>query len=394
MTKIIGSILLVCLSFKGHTVDKGSGTACENTQMGPHGYQKAAQMSEKVLNYLEKKHAKSQTKVVLLGRAGSNSPSERFQKKVSQYWNYTHAGLAYRNHPDGMWTIIHLLNDCGKTSSIYAQSMMKFFMDDPYAYRTVIGIPSIDIQNQLETIIIQRNMSKAMFNNSVYSSVSNPFNTQRQNSNEYILDTLVLAYAYEQGDLSRVYPIARGAAPMMVLAFSLVFLTDPIAMMDYVGIVVLGLGIALMARGVFANNESRGLLPFAFGSACATAGYTLVDGLGARVSGDPIGFTGWLLIMAALFYIPSVVALKGRCVLRASVRTWAVIGIAGVASYLAYAIVVWAMTQAPIALVAALRETSILFAVLIGWLVFGEKMDRGKAIASVLIVVGAVLTRL
>jgi hypothetical protein len=199
MTKIIGSLLLVCLSFKGHTVDKGSGTACENTQMGPHGYQKAAQMSEKVLNYLEKKHAKSQTKVVLLGRAGSNSPSERFQKKVSQYWNYTHAGLAYRNHPDGMWTIIHLLNDCGKTSSIYAQSMMKFFMDDPYAYRTVIGIPSIDIQNQLETIIIQRNMSKAMFNNSVYSSVSNPFNTQRQNSNEYILDTLVLAYAYEQG---------------------------------------------------------------------------------------------------------------------------------------------------------------------------------------------------
>ena len=92
--------------------------------------------------------------------------------------------------------------------------------------------------------------------------------------------------------------------------------------------------------------------------------------------------------------IPSVVALKGRGVLRASVRTWAVIGIAGVASYLAYAIVVWAMTQAPIALVAALRETSILFAVLIGWLVFGEKMDRGKAIAAVLIVAGAVLTRL
>ena len=70
-----------------------------------------------------------------------------------------------------------------------------------------------------------------------------------------------LAYAYEQGDLSRVYPIARGVAPMVVLAFSLVFLTNPIAMMDYVGIVVLGLGIALMARGIFANDESRRLLP-------------------------------------------------------------------------------------------------------------------------------------
>jgi hypothetical protein len=181
------------------SAEKGSGTACANTQMGVQGYQKAAQLSTKVLNYLEKKHARSQTKVVLLGRAGSNSPSERFRKKVSQYWNYTHGGLAYRNHPDGKWTVVHLLNDCGKTSSIYAQSMMKFFMDDPHAYRTVIGIPSMKIQNQLETIIVERNMAKVVFNNSVYSSVSNPFNTQRQNSNEYILDTLVLAYAYEQG---------------------------------------------------------------------------------------------------------------------------------------------------------------------------------------------------
>jgi len=199
MFKKLGIVLLVCVSFIGHAAGNGSGTGCGNTKMGPQGYQKAAQMSEKVLNYLEKKHAESQTKVVILGRAGSNSPSERFQKKVSQYWNYTHAGLAYRNHPAGKWTIVHLLNDCGKTSSIYAQSMMKFFLDDPYAYRTVIGIPSLEIQNQLETIIVERNMAKAVFNNSVYSSVSNPFNTQRQNSNEYILDTLVLAYAYGQG---------------------------------------------------------------------------------------------------------------------------------------------------------------------------------------------------
>ena len=205
---------------------------------------------------------------------------------------------------------------------------------------------------------------------------------------------MFLAYAYEQGDLSRVYPIARGAAPMMVLIASLIFLTDLIAPMDYAGITVLGLGIALMARGVFANNESRRLLPFAFGSACATAGYTVVDGLGARVSGDPIGYTGWLLILASLFYIPSVVALKGPSVLRAPLWSWGLIGVAGVASYFAYAIVVWAMTLAPIALVAALRETSILFAVLIGWLVFGEKMDRSKVMAAALIVLGVVLTRL
>lgn len=178
------------------------------------------------------------------------------------------------------------------------------------------------------------------------------------------------------------------------MLISIVFLSDPMTPMHYIGIVVLGLGIALMARGVFAHNESRKLLPFALGAATATAGYTLVDGMGARVSGDPMGYTGWLLIMAALFYVPSVLVLKGPNVLRVPLRAWGVIGIAGITSYIAYAIVVWAMTQAPIALVAALRETSILFAVLIGWLAFGDRMDRGKAIAACFIVAGVALTRL
>ena len=204
---------------------------------------------------------------------------------------------------------------------------------------------------------------------------------------------LFLAYAYEQGDLSRVYPISRGGAPLLVLLFGLVFLADPLTLTDYVGIGVLGFGIALMARGVFQNNESRRLLPFAVGAACATAAYTVVDGLGARVSGDPVGYTAWLLILAAVFYVPGVVALKGVQVLRAPPRMWGVIGAAGLASYIAYAIVVWAMTQAPIALVAALRETSILFAVLTGWLVFGERMDKTKAIAAMFIVCGVVVTR-
>ena len=197
--KILSYALLFCLSTSVLGADKGSGTGCNDIQMGPQGYQKAAQLSAKVQKYLERKHQSDQTKVVLLGRAGSDSPSKRFQRKVSQYWNYTHAGLAYRNHTDGAWTIVHLLNDCGEKSSIYAQSMMKFFIDDPFEYRVVIGIPSIALQNQLEKIIVERNMATALFNNSVYSSVSNPFNTQRQNSNEYILDTLVLALAYQNG---------------------------------------------------------------------------------------------------------------------------------------------------------------------------------------------------
>jgi drug/metabolite transporter (DMT)-like permease len=205
---------------------------------------------------------------------------------------------------------------------------------------------------------------------------------------------LFLAFAYEQGDLSRVYPLARGAAPMMVLVVSVLFLSDPMGVMDYVGVMVLGLGIAFMARGVFTNGESRRLLPFAFGSAMATAGYTLADGLGARVAGDPLQYVGWLMMLSALFYTPAAIALRGVEVIRASRRDWIMGMIAAAASFAAYAIAVWAMTVAPLALVAALRETSILFAVLLGWLLFGDKMDKGKAIAAVLIVSGVVLTRI
>ena len=86
---------------------------------------------------------------------------------------------------------------------------------------------------------------------------------------------LFLVYAYEQGDLSRVYPIARGGAPMLVLVISVSVLTDPLGIKEFLGVLALGIGILLMARGVFANGESRRLVPFALGSALMTAGIRL-----------------------------------------------------------------------------------------------------------------------
>jgi drug/metabolite transporter (DMT)-like permease len=205
---------------------------------------------------------------------------------------------------------------------------------------------------------------------------------------------LLLSYAYDHGDLSRVYPIARGTAPLIVALVGAVLLADEISAMEYAGVTVLGIGILAMARGVVSSGESRRMLPFAFGAALATAGYSLVDGAGARASGDALAYVGWLMIASALFYIPAALALRGRAVLAASPRGWALGLAAAVASFAAYAIVVWAMTRAPIALVTALRETSILFAMLIGWAVFGDGMNRGKLLAGGLIVAGVVLTRL
>ncbi len=205
---------------------------------------------------------------------------------------------------------------------------------------------------------------------------------------------LFLSYAYEQGDLSRVYPIARGAAPMIVLALSGFLLSDTLAAFEVIGVLVLGLGILMMARGAFANGESRRLVLFALGSALMTAGYSIVDGLGARVAGDAVLYVAWMFFLDALIFTPVCIAFRGRRVLKSTKHDWMIGAGVGAASYAAYAIVVWAMTLAPIALVTALRETSILFAVLIGWLVMADRIDRGKAMAALLIVSGVVLTRL
>lgn len=203
-----------------------------------------------------------------------------------------------------------------------------------------------------------------------------------------------LCYAYERGDLSRVYPIARGAAPMLVTLVGAVVLADAISSTQYLAIALLAAGILLMARGIFTGNENRRLLPFALASALATATYTLIDGLGARVSDSPAAYVAWVFVADGCFFTLGMLALRGFGILPRDPKAWATGAFASAASYGAYAVSIWAMTIAPIALVAALRETSILFAVLIGWLVFGERMGRDKVIAAVIIVAGVILTRI
>lgn len=203
-----------------------------------------------------------------------------------------------------------------------------------------------------------------------------------------------LTFAYEHGDLSRVYPLARGTAPLIVLVAGGLFLGESLTPAEVAGIALLGLGILLLASGVFTSGESRRLLPYAFGASLATAGYSMIDGLGARVAGDPTAFVGWMFVLDGLIFASAMTALRGRSAWTGRGRVWGVGSMGAAASYASYAIVVWAMTQAPIALVAALRETSIVFGVLIGWQLLGERMTRTKALSAGLILLGVVVTRL
>ncbi|MHA1128121.1 MAG: DMT family transporter, partial [Alphaproteobacteria bacterium] len=205
---------------------------------------------------------------------------------------------------------------------------------------------------------------------------------------------LFLSAAYQHGDLSRVYPIARGAAPMIVVLVGIYVLSDTIEIKEYMGIGLIGVGVMMMARGVFSSGESRRLLPLALGSAIFTAGYSIVDGLGARVAMDATMFTAWLFIFDAMFFSIYSLISRGTAAFNASPRAWGIGAFAGVLSLATYWIAVWAMTVAPIALVAAVRETSVLFAVIIGVVVLKEKASVGKIVAALVIVGGIVIIRL
>lgn len=205
---------------------------------------------------------------------------------------------------------------------------------------------------------------------------------------------LFLTFAYARGDLSRVYPLARGTAPLIVGAVSTLLLSEPLTLHQFLGVMVLGCGILMMAGGVMWSGENRKLIPFALGSACATAMYTLIDGHGAKAAGDAVAYVAWVFVADGGFFATGVLAWKGLSVLPRQRRPWATGAVAAAASYGAYGVSVWAMTVAPIALVAALRETSILFAVAIGWLFFKERLSRSKVIAAAVIVAGVILTRL
>jgi drug/metabolite transporter (DMT)-like permease len=203
-----------------------------------------------------------------------------------------------------------------------------------------------------------------------------------------------LTYAYARGDLSRVYPLARGTAPLIVGLISAGFLAEPLTLHQFAGIMLLGFGILMMAGGVIFGDENRKMIPFALGSAVATALYTLIDGHGARVAGDAVGYVAWVFVADGGLFAAGILAWKGTSILPPFGKPWRAGLIAAAASYGAYGISVWAMMVAPIALVAALRETSILFAVLIGWLFFHEKISRTKALAALVIISGVILTRL
>jgi drug/metabolite transporter (DMT)-like permease len=206
---------------------------------------------------------------------------------------------------------------------------------------------------------------------------------------------LFLSRAYRTGDLSQVYPIARGAAPLLTLAVTSTFMHEDVTLMGAAGVAVLVAGIwavSLMGRG---GMRLDGLtLFFAIGTSVFIAAYTIVDGVGARVSGQASGYTGLVFVLDALFLSVAAFAMRGPGIVRAVAPYWKTGLVGACLSVGAYWIAIWAMTQAPIASVAALRETSILVVMLLSMRVLKETVSLSRLTGAALIVAGAMMIRL
>jgi drug/metabolite transporter (DMT)-like permease len=207
---------------------------------------------------------------------------------------------------------------------------------------------------------------------------------------------LFLVMAYEAGDLAQTYPLARGAAPLMTTLGAILLIGELPAPLAILGIVLLSIGTLLMSfrGGAGLGRLDRRAVGFALTTSVFVAAYTLTDGSGARLAATASSYAAWLFLCDGLVSMAIGFVYRGRGLLSIMKMEWRLGVLTGLLSAASYWIAMWAMTKAPIASVAALRETSILFAMLISVFALREKVTGWRIAAALCIVAGVVALRL
>jgi drug/metabolite transporter (DMT)-like permease len=205
-----------------------------------------------------------------------------------------------------------------------------------------------------------------------------------------------LSESYRSGDLGQVYPLARGSAPLLTASVSAALLNERLNLTGWSGIVTLAAGVLLLsARG---GREivvlDRRAIGFALFTALTICAYSVVDGVGVRLSRNPPAYVLWLFVGSATTLVPYALWRTNSKAIAALGRFWLRGLTGGALQVLAYGIVLWAMTLAPIAIVASLRETSVLFGAVIAIFALKEPFLTVRVIAALLIVGGLTLIRL
>lgn len=207
-----------------------------------------------------------------------------------------------------------------------------------------------------------------------------------------------LIEAYHTGDMGQVYPIARGTAPLMTATMTTIFIDEHLGWFGWSGIVLLASGVLLLSLrgGRDLAKLDRRAVGFALFTAVTICIYSLVDGIGARRAGpgNANAYSVWLFIGNAVLVVGYAFVRRGPAIWSAMAPYWKSGLAGGTLTMLSYAIAIWAMTLAPIAIVAALRETSVLFGALIAVVFLKEPLRANRIVAAMMIVTGLVSIRL
>jgi drug/metabolite transporter (DMT)-like permease len=200
----------------------------------------------------------------------------------------------------------------------------------------------------------------------------------------------LMVNAYRTGDLSLVYPLMRGVAPLITAVLGIVWLRELPGAFTWLGMLMISAGVIALALRTVDHAPSRAAVGFALANAAVIAVYSIIDGSGARIAGDAWSYIVWLFVLDALPFTLYMLATRRGAFVRAlwERRRNGLVG--GGLSAGAYAISVWAMTQAPVAMVASLRETSVLFATLIGARLLHEKLNARRWAGVLAVVLGVI----
>ena len=201
----------------------------------------------------------------------------------------------------------------------------------------------------------------------------------------------LVAAAYRNADMSRAYPLMRGAPPLIVALVSSLALGMAISLAGWLGVALVSIGLLSLTFGGSGGN-GRGMA-YAMLNALVIASYTLVDGFGVRAAGAPATYTMWIFVLTG---VPLTIwaLLRRPGLLPYARRNWPLGLAGGLGTLVSYGLVLWAMTLAPIPLVAALRETSILFGTLIAALILKERVTGPRLLAVLVIAAGAIVLKL
>ena len=205
-----------------------------------------------------------------------------------------------------------------------------------------------------------------------------------------------LLSAYRLEDYTKVFPIARGAAPIFIVIFSLLFFSTNISNFELIGIFVISLGIIILSLQNFKYIKNYSAILYAIATGFFISCYSITDGFGGKVSLSPINYTAWLMTFNAIVTFPILLVImkKTDALKEVFSKGKKIFFVGGSLSYTAYATVVWAFTHSPVPLVAALRETSIIFALLIGYFFLKEKLTLIKIISIFIIFLGVIFLKL